>query len=396
MKITCCSSVTFGKEAFETLGDVKIRDGRNLLPADVADVDILVVRSTAKVGRSLLEGSRVSFVGTATIGFDHMDTAWLERTGIKWCHAPGCNAVSVAEYLVAALLALGRRHGFRLRDKTIGVVGAGNVGSRVAERCEIMGMRVLRNDPPLERRLREKGSPKASVFVSLNTLLEESDIVTLHVPLEKGGEFPTWHMADSQFMARMKRGAILINSSRGAVVDTAALLEELRSGRILDAVIDTWEGEPAFCLDLLERISIGTPHIAGYSFDGKVNGTIMVYREACVWAGAKPTWDADAMLPAPAVPVISADSGGRDDEDVLGDVVSSVYDIMYDDAAMRAMIGDTSCTDAAERGRRFELLRKKYPIRREFRFTTIRAKNFRPQLEAKIRGLGFKFERMAS
>jgi len=393
MKIVCCSTVAFGKEAFSTLGDVEIREGRKLRPCDVSEAEMLVVRSTARIGKELLEGSRIGFVGTATIGFDHMDTSWLDASGIRWCHAPGCNAVSVAEYVVAALLVLGKRHGFRLRDKTIGVVGVGNVGSRVAERCERMGMRVLRNDPPLERRLRTECPEKASAFVALEQLLAESDIITLHVPLEKRGEFPTWRMANGAFLGRMKRGAVLINSARGAVVETDALIEGLRSGRILDAAIDTWEGEPSFRADLLERISIGTPHIAGYSFDGKVNGTAMVYRAACAWAGRQPVWAPEAVLPKSPVPVIEADGRGRDDEDLLMDIVSRVYDIMADDTSMRAIAADPLCADPAERGRRFDLLRNNYRIRREFRFTTVKARNIALRTEDKIRGLGFEFDR---
>ena len=376
MKIVCCSNMPFVKEAFSTLGDVILKDGRRISREDVHDADILAIRSTTRVTCDLLAESSVKFVGTATIGTDHMDIPWLEEKGIKWCYAPGCNANSVSEYITAALLCLAVRHGFRLEGKTLGVIGVGNVGTLVVQKALALGMRVLQNDPPrLERE-------KSSCFVELEELLAVSDIVTLHVPLEKGGRHPTYGMAGPSFFRSMKPGTIFINSARGDVVDTAALLENLKSGRTAHAVIDTWAGEPSINLDLLTEAGLATPHIAGYSFEGKVTGTLMVYESACMFAGKKPAWSPEDLMPPTVVPLIETDAAGKNDEHVLREIVRKVYDIEADDSALRSGRGKDSAAH-------FDSLRKNYPVRREFRYTRVKARNAGPGLQQKIAALGF-------
>ncbi|MGQ9661476.1 MAG: 4-phosphoerythronate dehydrogenase, partial [Kiritimatiellia bacterium] len=284
LQIVCADNMPFAEEAFDTLGRVAIVPGRAITPEVVRNVDLLAIRSTTRVDRNLLENSRVKFVGTATIGTDHMDLDYLQRAGIRWCYAPGCNANSVAEYVTAALLLLAVRHGFTLEGKKIGIIGVGNVGSRVMEKAVALGLRVLPNDPPRERRGESCLIPssvsngrQSIPFVSLEEVLADSDIVTLHVPLTREGPDATYHMADHSFFSRMKKGAIFLNCARGSVVDTATLIRALDAGQVSHAVIDTWEGEPKYSPELLERVSIGTPHIAGHSFEGKVMGTVMVY-----------------------------------------------------------------------------------------------------------------------
>jgi erythronate-4-phosphate dehydrogenase len=404
MKTVCATSMPFVEEAFRTFGDVVVREGRKMTADDVRDADLLAIRSTTKVNRALLEGSRVRFVGTATIGFDHIDTAWCEAQGIRWCSAAGCNANSVSEYVASALLCLGNRYGFTLEGKTIGVIGVGNVGSRVVQKALALGMRVLPNDPPrarLETRNAEHGTRIAGVpesstlhpppstlpFASLDQVLAEADIITLHVPLAKEGPDRTWYMADRHFFERMKPSTIFINSARGPVVVTDCLIEGIRDGSVGYAVIDTWDGEPAIPLELLERADLGTPHIAGYSYDGKVNGTVRVYREACAFLGREPTWRPDDLLPPPRVPRVDVDAACRTDEAVVWSVVRKVYDVAEDDANLRALLtGDVRALSAATH---FDALRRDYPDRREFPFTTVHVLHSRPALVNKLRGLGF-------
>jgi erythronate-4-phosphate dehydrogenase len=380
MKSVCCSNMPYAREAFSNLGEVLVKDGREITPLDVRDATILAIRSTIKVNKALLNGSCVKFVGTATIGTDHMDTAWLDNAGIKWCYAPGCNANSVSEYIVSALLFLANRHGFALEGKTIGVIGVGNVGSRVVSKAHALGMRILQNDPPRARRERSSKSQ----FVSLDRVLTESDIVTMHVPMTKEGRNATYHMADEKFFGKMKRGCIFINAARGAVIVTDALLSAMDKGIVSHTVIDTWEGEPVYRTDLLRKADIVTPHIAGHSFEGKVAGTVMIYKEACQFLGSDPTWTVDNLLPPPLVPEVEVDASGSDDA-VLWEIVRRVYDIEADDHRMR----ESCVPDDKKRSANFDALRRNYPVRREFPYTRVVLKNASEKLTRKVASLGF-------
>lgn len=387
MKIVCATNMPFAAEAFASLGDVTVKDGRSLKRADVQDADILAVRSTTKVNRELLEGSRVRFVGTATIGTDHLDIPWLEQNGIHWCYAPGCNANSVAEYITAALLGLGRRHGLTLAGKTLGVIGVGNVGSRVAAKATALGMRVMLNDPPRERAQEAAAAGAGLRFYSLSEVVAEADVLTLHVPLTREGPDATRHLAGAAFFRQLKRGAIFINSARGPVVQTEALLAALADGSVAHAVIDTWEGEPAYRHDLLPHVDLATPHIAGYSYDGRVNGTVMVYRAACAALGLAPRWSPPAAGESGSTPLttVAVDAAGRADEAVLDAVVRGVYDIEADDRCMRA----TALDDAVARAAAFDQLRKHYPERHEFAHTRVALSGATDNLRRQVAALGF-------
>lgn len=379
MKIVCATNMPYALEAFSTLGDAVVLEGRHISQADVKDARLLALRSTTNVTRSLLEGSQVGFVGTATIGTDHLDIPYLEQSGIRWCFAAGCNANSVSEYITAALLVLSGRGGFRLEGLTIGVVGVGNVGARVVKKAEALGLRVLKNDPPLQRRT---GDPS---FVSLARIQEEADIVTFHVPLTKEGPDATWHLANEAFFKGLKKPVIFLDAARGPVVDTPALVKAMEAGRVRQVVLDTWEGEPKFDRSLLDRVDIGTPHIAGHSFEGKVAGTMMVYEEACRWLGVAPSFNPESLLPPALVPELCVSAAGRPDEEVLREIVKPVYDIEADDARMRAIDGRDSVKLAAA----FDRQRKDYPMRREFRYTTVKLEGAGQSLAAKLKGLGF-------
>jgi len=371
MKIVADPNIPFVREAFAPLGTVQFVPGRQMDAAAVRDADVLLVRSVTPVHAGLLDHSAVKFIATATIGTDHIDLAFLEQRGIGFASAAGSNANSVAEYIVAALLELANRHKFRLTDKTLGVIGVGNVGSRVVRYAEALGMRAVQNDPPRAR------AEKLPQFVPLKQLLGEADIVTLHVPLTDGVEDKTVHLFDQSVLFDLKKVPILFNTSRGAVVDNPVLLKAIDGNKLAGVVLDVWENEPNISPELLDVIDIATPHIAGYSFDGKVNGTRMIYEAACRFFGRQPAWT--PTLPPPPVPRIELSvNSGEDDEAVLHRVVKRVYDISADDAALRA------------RPREFDKLRADYPIRREFFNTELVLKGAGEQLLRKLAAIGFK------
>jgi len=383
LKIIADENIPFVREACATLGEVTLVAGREVTRDTLRGADLFFCRSVTKINRALLEGTRVRFVGTATIGFDHVDREYLKQAGIAFASAPGSNANSVAEYIVAAMLVLARRGGFTLEGRTIGVVGVGNVGSRVVKKAESLGMRVLQNDPPLARATGDRR------FLPIDALLD-ADFITFHVPLTVAASVPlaedaTHHMVDAAFLARMRPSAYLLNSSRGPVVDEAALKAALAERRLAGAVLDVWETEPAFDPDLLALAAIGTPHIAGYSFDGKVAATEMIYRAACEVVGVKPTWNPAAIMPPPGHPRLEIQCAGRPDEDVLREAVLTIYDIEADDRGLRQ-----SPSAPAERAAWFDRLRKVYPERREFHNTTLMAPGASQGLGAKLAGIGFR------
>lgn len=380
MKIICAETVLLGAEAFSHAGKTVVVPDREITREHLLDADALVIRSKTKATRELLADTPVKFVGTATAGTDHIDAAWLEHHGIYWCAAPGCNANSVSEYLIAALLTLGQRHAFDLAGKTIGVIGCGNVGSRVAKKCRALGMNVLRNDPPLAVATADPD------FMPLESMLPECDVVTLHVPLVKHKPWPTERMADYLFFEQLKPGAVFINAARGSVCDYDALLDAKAGGAVSRMVLDVWSPEPAFRTDVLRMTDLASPHIAGHSYEGKLNGTVACYNELCNFFELTKTWDIAASLPPAEVPHISIDGKGRDEEELLLDIIRQVYDIETDDRLIREA-GD-ACGEI-ERARNFDALRKNYRIRREFHNTTVQAENAPETLLSKIRALGF-------
>jgi len=379
MKIVCAQTVLLGDRAFSNAGETVILPDREITRKDLLDVDALIVRSKTKVTRELLEGTSVKFVATATAGADHIDSMWLESQGIFWTASPGCNANSVSEYIIVALLTLSRRHHFLLSGKTIGVVGCGNVGSRVVKKCEALGMRVLKNDPPLATKDPEGG------FFPLDAVLTESDIITLHTPLVKEGPWPTKYLADFQFFEQLNPNSIFINAARGDVCDYDALLLAQEDGTVAHTILDVWSPEPAFRMDVLKKTDIATPHIAGHSYEGKLNGTINCYHQLCAFFEIQETWDIAASLPPTSVPYLKIDCLNKSDEEVLLEIVQAVYNIEQDDQQIRK----AAVLDEIDRAKKFDLLRKNYPVRREFHNTMVDVKNANPALIRKIKALGF-------
>ena len=349
MKVVCDSDIPFLKGALEPYCQVVYAHGSEINREMVMDADALVIRTRTRCNATLLEGSKVRFIATATIGYDHIDTAWCESHGIRWTNAPGCNSWSVQQYIGSLLVTMARQFGFSFREKTLGVVGVGNVGSKVARLAALLGFRVLLCDPP---RARREGSGS---FVSIDDIISRSDIITLHVPLIRDGEDATFHMFDSSRLASMNRNQILINSSRGEVVDGAALKNALSRKNILAASLDVWENEPQIDPELLSLLFTGTPHIAGYSIDGKATGTTMSVQALGKFFDLPcKDWEVTEVPPSLQPTEFSIDVTGKTPQEVLADAILHTYDIKNDDAALR--------TDVAS----FEKQRSHYPVRREF------------------------------
>lgn len=380
MKIVCASSVLFGQEAFSTLGEVSVIPDREIGPEHLQDAQVLVTRSKTEIGEELLKNTAVRFAGTATAGTDHMDIPYLERAGVAWCAAPGCNADSVAEYFTAALLRFSHRHGLELPGLTLGVIGVGEVGSRVAKKARILGMRVLLNDPPKQAR-EGRGD-----FVSLSALLPECDILTLHVPLIDGGRYATRQLANYLFFELLKPGALFVNASRGEVQDEDALSACLESGRVRQAILDVWENEPCFSGVLMDRVDLGTPHIAGYSYEGRLKGTLMVLEQACRFFGRECRWTGEELLPKP--PPIELDVAGLSQAEALHHLVTTAYEIERDDRNLRA----GSAADDPTRAALFAQLRAKYPVRHEFPRFQVRLIHAAPSFKEQVRELGFQIQ----
>jgi len=337
----------------------------------VKDADALITRTRTICNEQLLAGSQVRFIATATIGFDHIDTGYCDKAGICWTNAPGCNAGSVEQYIAAALVTWALEKKINLREQTIGIVGVGNVGSKVACLCEILGMHVLLNDPPRERK---EGNAK---FVSLETIKKEADIITFHVPLNLTGEDATFHMVDQSFLSGLGKTPLLINSCRGEVNDTLAIIDSIKSNTLSSYIVDCWENEPNINQELLDLCFLGTPHIAGYSRDGKANGTMMsVQAISRFFHLGIDNWKPGGVE-LPRNPLIELEGTRKDEESVLTEAILGTYDIKADDRALR------------ESPASFEKLRGDYPVRREFPSYTVKTQNVSADIREKLEQIGF-------
>ena len=338
MKIIIDDKIPYIKEAAEKIAEEVIyAPGKDFTRELVQDADALIIRTRTHCNRELLEGSKVKFIATATIGFDHIDTEYCKQAGIEWANAPGCNSASVAQYIQSSLLIWKSLRNKKPDELTIGIIGVGNVGSKVANVAQDFGMRVLLNDLPRE----EKEGNIA--FTSLEKIAEECDIITFHVPLYKEGKYKTYHLADGNFFRSLQRRPVVINTSRGEVIETNALLEAINNGSISDAVIDVWEHEPDIDLELLEKVIIGTPHIAGYSADGKANATRMSLEALCRFFRIET--DYRITPPEPKNKLISTAT--------YEEASLMIYDPRRDSDALKSHPG------------LFEQLRGDYPLRRE-------------------------------
>jgi erythronate-4-phosphate dehydrogenase len=372
MKIVADDKIPFLKGVLEPYAEVVYLPGKEINKKILTGADALLTRTRTKCTESLLKDTGVRFIGTATIGFDHIDLQYCEKNKIFWTNAPGCNSTSVQQYMAAALLKMASEFRVSLKNKTIGIIGVGNVGSKVEKLAGSLGMDVLLNDPPRARKEGEKN------FVSLGAILYESDIVSLHVPLNVVGEDKTYHLFNEKSFKKMKKGAWFFNTSRGEVTETAGLKKALASGKLGGAVIDVWEHEPDIDLDLMAKTFLATPHIAGYSTDGKANGTSIVVNSLCKFFNLPLKNWYPKNIPAPVKAVFSIDGIGKTDEDILREAVLHTYNIDEDNINLRFSPSD------------FEKQRGDYRTRREFQAFTIKLNGGTKKVCKMLEGLGFK------
>jgi erythronate-4-phosphate dehydrogenase len=371
IKLVADNKIPFLHGVLDPIADVIYLPGKEISHDHVRDADALIIRTRTKCNKDLLDGSKIRFIATATIGFDHIDTEYCQFKNIVWANAPGCNSSSVEQYVLSSLINISTKRRFRLAGSTIGIVGVGHVGAKIARVAKVLGMNVLLNDPPRQRQ--EDGSQ----FVSLEKIQKESDIITVHVPLTMTGNDKTYHMVNKKFMDNLSKRVHLINTSRGEVIDEKALKELIGNDRSGAVILDVWEKEPHIDIDLLEKVDIATPHIAGYSLDGKANGTQMSVRSLSRFFNlGLDNWSVNS-LPLPAESRIIIDAAERSSESIISEVVLKTYNVLDDDANFRKSPGS------------FEEQREHYHPRREFGAFTVHLTNDKENVKAAISYLGF-------
>ena len=374
IKIVADDKIPFLKGVLEPYANVEYISGNKISKENILYADALIIRTRTKCNSYLLEGTNVKIVTTATIGTDHIDIEYCEKNNIKWLNAPGCNSTSVMQYVSSTLLTIAENDKFKLNEKTIGIVGVGNVGSKVKRMAETLGMKVLLNDPPRETK---EGSKE---FCSFNRIMRECDIITFHVPLNKVGENKTFHLADEKFFNSLERKPIIINSSRGEVIKTSALKDAITKGMIRNSVLDVWENEPEIDVELLNLLNFATPHIAGYSADGKANGTAV-----CVNAvndffniGIDTNWFPNNIPSSESGNNIEIQCKNKHDQEIIKEAVDKTYKISEDDKILR------------NSPKTFEKQRGDYPIRREFSNYEVVLTDCELDVVNKLEILGFK------
>lgn len=374
MNIVIDENISYAEEAFSSLGKVIICHGRKITNQILKNADALIVRSITKVDKILLQDTPVKFVGTATIGTDHIDLEYLQSNGICFSDAKGCNADAVTEYVFSSIFKLLSEGNLSIKGMSIGIVGIGNIGSRIAKIAEILGMRVFKNDPPLQRQNSSKD------FVPLDDIYK-CDIITLHVPFIKTGIDKTVHLFNHSNLAKLNDNTIFINASRGQVVDNTELIETI-ARKNLNVVLDVWENEPGINTELLKKVKVGSPHIAGYSLEGKVNGTVIIYNAFCNYLGIQPVWK--PSLPKVKSPDIVSNITGSY-EQILNNIIHSAYSIEEDDGRMKKLI----TMPESEISNYFDTLRKEYPLRREFTNYNVTIDKNNEELTGALKALRF-------
>lgn len=356
LNILIDENIPYAEQFFSGLGQITRFAGRELSPEQLVDADVLLVRSITKVNQSLLsQANRLKFVGTATIGEDHINKPLLAERGIAFCSAPGCNATSVAEFVISALLVLYDRYKYDFIGKTVAIVGVGNIGKRLTQRLSTLGCQILFCDP-----VRQAAETGLEHFVTLETALSEADIITFHTPLTRDGEHPTFHLLNQDNLALLKENVVLINSCRGEVIDNQALLNHIEQreneGRqAIKLILDVWENEPNPMPELISKAELATAHIAGYSLEGKATGTEMLYQAVCQRFGFEVQYQLAEFLPKAKLSYVKLTNDVSTVAE-LQSLVHSVFDVRRDDELFRTLLNEQG----------FDWLRKNYPIRREW------------------------------
>lgn len=367
IKIIADDKIPFLKGVLEPYGNIEYYPGKEITKDKIIDADALIIRTRTKCNADLLYDTNVKLITTATIGYDHIDTNYCEENNLKWLNAPGCNSLSVHQYITTVLLHIAEKENIDLTQKVLGIVGVGNVGSKIQKAANALGMKILLNDPPRER------NESNSKFVSLEKIKEEADIITYHVPLNNDGIDKTYHLADEKFFNELNKMPIIINSSRGEVVETSAIKNAIKNKKVSNVILDVWENEPEIDLELLEMTDISTPHIAGYSAEGKANGT-----SVCVNAvnkffnlGIQENWYPTEIPLSKNGNEIEIDCSNKNDQQILSEAVSQTYDLLYDSILLK------------KSPETFEKQRGDYPIRREFSNYKVKLKSNNSSVEKK-------------
>jgi len=347
IKIIADSKIPFLENLFDGIASIKFLSAKEITNQQIRQADALIVRTRTKCNESLLKNTNVQFIATATIGFDHIDTDYCKKNNIQWKNAAGCNAESVEQYMYSALLNLAQKYNFQLAGKTLGIIGVGNVGKKVQKIAKKLQMNSLLNDPPRQR------LEKSNQFTELETIQQQADIITLHTPLIKNGTDKTIHLVDKEFLSKLKQTTYLINTSRGEVIDNKALEVALAQKQIAGAVLDVWENEPEINQSLLKRVSFATPHIAGYSADGKANCTWNSFLAICDFFNLEVNSNKTINIPLPEKINFEINCINKNIEQIKTEIINISYNIHFDDAALRNQIKD------------FENLRNNYPLRRK-------------------------------
>jgi len=353
VKIVADANIPQVAEAFKELGHLTLIPGRQIEHQHLVDCQCLLVRTVTKVDQHLLDGTEVKFVGTATIGTDHIDEDYLQKNDIAFTNAAGCNAEAASEYVLSGLFALSQNKGFDPFKLKAGIVGCGNVGSRVYQKLKALGIETLRNDPPLASQTSDNS------YVGIDTILEQCNFITLHVPLTRSGTHPTQHLFDKKKLLRLQENCLLVNAARGPVIDNQALLKVIGQRPDIMTFLDTWENEPTPCRELLASVDLATPHIAGYSVEGRLRGTQMILDAACEYFGKQSGWHMSSLLPD----IIDLDiEASSNDLAYWLEVFQKHHEIWQDHRALLQILSKSD----DEMGAYFDSLRRVYPERFEY------------------------------
>lgn len=368
-------AVPYAKEIFSHLGQVTTLPGREIKHNHLINADALIVRSRTQVNANLLDNTQVKFVGSTVVGLDHIDQDYLQSKQIEFYSAQGCNANSVAEYIINVLFELAESFEFDLTQKTLGIIGVGNVGSRVYEKAKTLNIKCLLNDPPKQNNL--TGEEKSWPFCTLEETLQ-ADIITVHTPLTTTGKYPTYHLLNDQRLANIQTNQIIINAARGGIIDEAAWVQT----PTLANVIDCWEDEPHINAELYQQAWLATPHIAGHSLDAKVAGSSMVYSALCKYwqTSEESSWQSHLPAAPKAINLIENQSSQR----TLKELFKHCHDIFEDDAQIRDK-------DITKVHKKYEIYRRNYPIYREWKFHTVNSDNTQKTIKP-LKKLGFKLK----